>query len=930
MKKSMLIFALLFIFAEQSSAQVTIWVQAYPSATASQIENIDSTNYQDGTYAIGRGTDNTHTANIFRSYYYFNLGDIPTNATIDTVIVHYNAGGGNYSLKFTKLSTTGTDLGQNWTSIANGTTLEQGLPYAGSDFQSTSFKNAVQNALASGHLIVGALSQSETTRGSQATMLTLSLTIFYTYPAAQLTVTVRNDLNGPDGGNVGVGIYPNGATSHGSSYQVPNLYESQRLNLAAYDNQSVNGKNWFFNDTESPFFKSRWEEKVGGQVKQVWEATSSVTTSALTTQDNNATFTAYLRTNTYTTSGTMSASENWIGSTVNLSGNVAIPSGVILTIYPDVTVNLNGYSIVANGGSISVQTGASLNGGVLLQSGSSIVGIYPSIGATLSAASSGQTVIVPNGSYIVSANATVPSGVTLSIGSATLDFSSSCKLHVEGRLLVNGTTFTGSSGQWFGIEFYNGSSEGSVQYSTIENAQYGLYLDNTFLSVSHCTISNCSTGAYVSGNSSPFTWTVIQNSSSRGIRCENYGDPNVGPSNVLRSNSWGVYGDASSVPYLGSSAGYNSLYSQDYYDVYSSYSGTIYALGNWWGSYPAMPSVTVNVDYSNALSSDPNTWAGKFADFPRSPLPPLPLAKVSPSSTDSAGMKDLDQAYRLYLAGDDQQALTAFQSVAQRYPDVFAGGRALAFADRLLEKLGQDPKQNLMTTIAQSLNTKMGAVAKSLLTSHLVKEGSYKEALANAEGLLDQPQTLIAKQALYDAGNIGWYHIADKAKATGYFRTLIAQYPEDPLSVSALATLGESVGGVSPKAQQTTSAQTGGSAHLALGIYPNPFNPATTIRYSIPGDGMTSLKVFDILGREVVVLVNEVKTAGAYQVRFDASNLPSGVYLYRLESAGKGMIQKALLLTHVTQTVVFWKIELVASSVIVHRRSSTSACKYST
>jgi M6 family metalloprotease-like protein len=64
--------------------------------------------------------------------------------------------------------------------------------------------------------------------------------------------------------------------------------------------------------------------------------------------------------------------------------------------------------------------------------------------------------------------------------------------------------------------------------------------------------------------------------------------------------------------------------------------------------------------------------------------------------------------------------------------------------------------------------------------------------------------------------------------------------------------------------------------------YPNPFNPATNIVYQLPKGGLVQLKIYDILGREVAVLVNEVKAEGLYEVSFDASNLPSGVYVYSL------------------------------------------------
>ena len=78
--------------------------------------------------------------------------------------------------------------------------------------------------------------------------------------------------------------------------------------------------------------------------------------------------------------------------------------------------------------------------------------------------------------------------------------------------------------------------------------------------------------------------------------------------------------------------------------------------------------------------------------------------------------------------------------------------------------------------------------------------------------------------------------------------------------------------------------------------YPNPFNPTTTIKYSIKEDGLVMLKVYDILGNEVAILVNEEKPAGNYKVEFNASNLPSGIYFYRITSARFTDTKKLLLL----------------------------------
>jgi hypothetical protein len=66
--------------------------------------------------------------------------------------------------------------------------------------------------------------------------------------------------------------------------------------------------------------------------------------------------------------------------------------------------------------------------------------------------------------------------------------------------------------------------------------------------------------------------------------------------------------------------------------------------------------------------------------------------------------------------------------------------------------------------------------------------------------------------------------------------------------------------------------------------FPNPFNPTTTIEFTLKESGWTSLKVYDVLGREIETLVNAPLQAGSYTARFDASRLASGVYVYRLTS----------------------------------------------
>ncbi len=77
--------------------------------------------------------------------------------------------------------------------------------------------------------------------------------------------------------------------------------------------------------------------------------------------------------------------------------------------------------------------------------------------------------------------------------------------------------------------------------------------------------------------------------------------------------------------------------------------------------------------------------------------------------------------------------------------------------------------------------------------------------------------------------------------------------------------------------------------------YSNPFNPVTQIQYQIVNQGMVTLKVYDLLGREVKVLVNEIKSPGNHSVTFDASSLSSGVYFYKMTAGDFSDVRRMVL-----------------------------------
>lgn len=102
--------------------------------------------------------------------------------------------------------------------------------------------------------------------------------------------------------------------------------------------------------------------------------------------------------------------------------------------------------------------------------------------------------------------------------------------------------------------------------------------------------------------------------------------------------------------------------------------------------------------------------------------------------------------------------------------------------------------------------------------------------------------------------------------------------------VSVITSLAKNVKNTNPK-----------DLELSLGSYPNPFNPSTKINVVIPNSGMVTLKIYDILGRVVAVLANEVKEFGEYEFDFNANNLPSGTYIAALTTNNGTMTQKLLL-----------------------------------
>ena len=146
--------------------------------------------------------------------------------------------------------------------------------------------------------------------------------------------------------------------------------------------------------------------------------------------------------------------------------------------------------------------------------------------------------------------------------------------------------------------------------------------------------------------------------------------------------------------------------------------------------------------------------------------------------------------------------------------------------------------------------------------------GQFVASAMSVSCLLPDYKSELAKTLSYLRGEMYSHHIAS---CSGWF---------------AKGEVGEQSGASSVEAP----------VEFSLGDnYPNPFNPSTTIEYSVPNDSWVSLSIYNSLGQEVAALVDGEMVAGRYQVVWDASNVASGVYFYRLIAGNSSAMKRMLL-----------------------------------
>jgi hypothetical protein len=476
------------------------------------------------------------------------------------------------------------------------------------------------------------------------------------------------------------------------------------------------------------------------------------------------------------------------------------------------------------------------------------------------------------------------------------------------------THFTSRNG-WRGISGWHnqdgsGNAEATISYALIEdNSTVGIVAEYLDLDMSYTTIEyNSQAGLYVnSATVTPFHHNQVignGNSSRDGIEILSSGSLYL-HSDVLSEGYNEIYDNlddqiSNSGSLIAGSAlqpgGYNSIhgnFSGGKYLIDNNSGSSVEAYNNWWGQSSTDPDMFDGFmsGTSNNLTSDPTTSEdpGAGGEVP---------AKVAPNASPE---KTYDLLLtKLYEAETDQQIRNRFYHLYQLVG--LFGDAELTDRFNKLAKEAADGTKNFYSSV--SSNAVFRNMAKIGYTKSMIRDEQYNQANSyltemNADGMegydrRDYLHLKIILQTYHGHYEDAWQTLqtfyefqknngADMEDVRGHYSVIEENLQE------LLNNTGKN-GDFSEQEQQVISEK------LTVQSYPNPFNPVTNIRYNLPSKAEVTLIIYDLLGREVATLVNEVQTSGDHTASFDASRLSSGIYVYRLTAGSQLLTGKMTLI----------------------------------
>ena len=548
------------------------------------------------------------------------------------------------------------------------------------------------------------------------------------------------------------------------------------------------------------------------------------------------------------------------------------------------------------------------------------------------------------GNITVMNTVTVPSGTTLTVSPNTsIFFANGTSLTVNGTLNATGTPSnkikfdrSGTTGNWGSIIFDGASSSNSVSdYVEIKNASAIQCLNNASITIQNSVIQNCIQGIYIY-NSEPkifnnqiidplqngihgitsadeieiYDNTIIKNTGNsqykqyQGIWFENNSLAFIGHNDV-KGFYWGMYYGGGSVGYFFDPTGYtfnpnnrvtycrrgigvgwgsyclggygtlganNTIMNNDWNDLYVYQSSSVWAQYNYFGGNAGLNYVdgtsTLHDDYY--LPEDP--WGGSLQTL---------LAKNS--------NLDLVTGLELEREGNLIEAVSHYKQMVNKnsYPS-FALTR-LAF---MKKRYSIDNIQSYFETFLTG-ESYHKAIVLNLLAGIYLRNDKYNEAINLYDTIIDQyPNSYASVNTKFEK----FFATLNYAKNSTLASNILSEIQSLNLTeeeylmrlkfadylLNSFGSYGSQYLGKSSNSNQKNVQESLPKECSLLENYPNHFNPTTKISYQLPNAALVTLKVYDLLGREVATLVNEEKQPGKYEVEFEASSLSSGIYLYRI------------------------------------------------
>lgn len=420
--------------------------------------------------------------------------------------------------------------------------------------------------------------------------------------------------------------------------------------------------------------------------------------------------------------------------------------------------------------------------------------------------------------------------------------------------------------------------------------------------------------------SSPDLWrNPIHDNGRNAVNCTYYSNPyfqediDLTGNNVIAYNiGHGVRVDGTSHPVLSLNdddhPANNSIYSNEGRAVYSLQSEQIEASWNWWGQYPPSSSDFYgNVHYMPALFSNPNPeparGAPKAAGSER-----LAESQGEINAPDDSASIHYRTGYKHEIAQEWSEAIDEYQLVVDRWPETAEAVMSLVRLPRCYDGAGltAETKDSYLASVsAEKGDYEVGGRSDQMQVADWLDDGRYDDALAKYEELRARfPDSPIAKECLFDQWQVYFNMKEDMQAARAAMEEYEKLYPVDDFLILMKLAMGEKP--PEHATEKLAQSNEGQKPEIPLsfgldGNYPNPFNPATTLRYRLPEESLVRIDVYNTLGQRVATLVDELAPAGYYTVRWDGTDqtgrkLAAGIYLCRMQAGQFTAVRRMTLL----------------------------------